>query len=211
MPNNENQLVSNSSLVASDTYAPRTFSTLKTSKDLMREAIDFMEKSFSFAHSPFDPSLFPSATGYKAFALCHEEISTFSKPSYENAILGLSIYVNNIAVNQRIPTLVVTGNHSLVAFAVDLLFWRAELDLNDAIDFTFSEDDFKSLVSPVGEISHAPLFAAKTMPYPELECAVRYAVTHLGIKCLVMDYPSFLTPDQIRKLEGELPQPIRFV
>ena len=105
-----------------------------TVKDLMHKAICLLEASY-FPERPdrFHPSA-ASIASPNLLALQRRELITLCKSPEKTSALLLANVVTRLALEKRTPTLLVTGKHSLTVLAVNLLLWRAGINLEEAVN-----------------------------------------------------------------------------
>jgi replicative DNA helicase len=181
---------------------------LHTIKDLMHKAICLLEASY-FSERPdrFHPSASSIASPY-LLALQRRELITLCKSPEKTSALLLANVVTQLALEKRTPTLLVTGKHSLTILAVNLLLWRAGINLEEAVNPLWDENEFARLTVAAGELASAPLLVTRTMFFLPFKNAAHAAVANHRIRLVVMDRAEIESFGQLSKLSCELGVPI---
>jgi hypothetical protein len=179
-----------------------------TSKDLTHKAISLLEASY-FSESPdcFRPSA-ASIPYPHLLELQHRELIRLCKSPEKTSALLLANVVTQLALEKRTPTLLVTGKYSLTVLAVNLLLWRAGMNLEEAVNPAWSENTFARLTVAAGELAHAPLLVVRKMPFLTFKNAAHAAVTNHQTRWVVMDSAETESLTQLGKLSCELGVPI---
>jgi len=181
---------------------------LHTIKDLMHKAICLLEASYCPERSDrFHPSA-SSIASPNLLALQRRELITLCNSPEKTSALLLANVVTRIALEKRTPTLLVTGKHSLTVHAVNLLLWRAEINLEEAVNPVWDENEFARLTVAAGELASAPLLAARTMPILTFRNMAHAAVANHGTRWVVTDRAETESFGQLSKLSCELGVPI---
>lgn len=181
---------------------------LHTIKDLMHKAICLLEASYCPERSDrFHPSA-SSITSPNLLALQRRELITLCNSPEKTSALLLANVVTRIALEKRTPTLLVTGKHSLTVLAVNLLLWRAGINLEEAINPAWDENEFARLTVAAGELASASLLVVRTMPFLTFRNMAHAAIANHGTRWVVMDRAETESFGQLSKLSCELGVPI---
>jgi hypothetical protein len=178
--------------------------TPSTIKDLMRKAICLLEVSY-FSERP---GRFRPATASIAYphllALQRRELITLCKSPEKTRALLLANVVTRLALEKRTPTLLVTGTHSLIVLAVNLLLWRAGINLREAANPVWDEKEFVRLTVAAGELARAPLLVVRAMPFSAFINLAQAAVASHRTRWVVMDRAETESLSQLSRLSREL-------
>ncbi|MCX6924337.1 MAG: hypothetical protein NT154_14150 [Verrucomicrobia bacterium] len=90
-------------------------------------------------------------------AVQHRELITFCKSPEVTGTLVLANLVIQLAIERKIPTLLVTTKGSPVIFVLSLLLWRAGIGLEKAVNPAWSEDELARLSVAAREVVSTPL------------------------------------------------------
>ncbi len=174
----------------------------------MQKAICLLEASY-FTDRPdrFHPSAASIASPNLLALQCLELIALCKSPEKTNALF-LANVVTWLALEKRTPTLLITDKHSLTVLAVNLLLWRAGINLEEAVNPAWDENEFARLTVAAGELASAPLLAVRTTPILTFWSMAHAAVANHGTRWVVMDRAETESFGQLTKLSCELGVPI---
>lgn len=174
----------------------------------MHKAICLLEASY-FPERPdrFHPSA-ASIASPNLLVLQRRELIALCKSPEKTSALLLDNVVTRLALEKRTPTLLVTGKYSLTILAVNLLLWRAGINLEEAVNPAWDENEFARLTMAAGELASAPLLVVRTTPFFTFRNMTHAAVANHGIRWVVMDRAKTESFGQLSKLSCELGVPI---
>lgn len=138
---------------------------------------------------------------------CLELVTLCKSPEKTNALF-LANVVTWLALEKRTPTLLATDKHSLTVLTVNLLLWRAGINLEEAVNPAWNENEFARLTVAAGELASAPLLVMKTTPLLTFRNMAHAAVANHGTRWVVMDRAETESFGQLTKLSSELGVPI---
>jgi len=210
MPKNPNQIEPTNRL-ASLTEAQHVPAALATSRDLCEQAINLLETSWSLMSYTCVSTTRPTEGCQTAYELHRREIVALCESPRKKHALCLANMISHIAIEGNTPCLIVTSNYTPTILAVNLLLWRAGINLEDAVAPVWGQDAFVRLIVASGVLAKAPLHMAGAMAFLKLQTTVRHAVTNLGTQCLVLDDSASMSIEQLLKLRAELPMAIQFL
>jgi hypothetical protein len=131
--------------------------TPRTIKDLTLQAISLLEMSYLSSRPDASRSSAPSTQSSEALAVQHRELITLYKSPEVTGALVLANLVTQLALERKIPTLLVTARCSPVIFVFNLLLWRAGIGLEEAINPAWSKNEFARLAVAAREVASTPL------------------------------------------------------
>jgi len=136
-----------------------------------------------------------------------ELIAMCNSPQKVGASLLANVVIR-IALEKKVPTLLVARGHSLILLAVNLLLCRAGISLDKAINPNWDEHDFARLTIASAELAGAPLLLLMYRNMAQLQSEARAAMETLQTRLIVMDRAEPDSFDQLSKLSNELGLPI---
>ncbi len=178
-------------------------------KDLTHEAINLLEVSYCCAQSAhYNPASRVMRTFPAPFEIQFREIRRLCN-SREKALAQIVANVaSQLAIVRAIPTVVVTARTSPLVCVVNLLLWRAEIELAEVLSPNWGEREFINLTSAAGSLASAPLLIASVANSFELRSTACVAVTQLGVRHVVLDYFPSEAVSTLKKISGELDVPV---
>lgn len=178
-------------------------------KDLTHEAINLLEVSYCCAQSAhYNGASRVMRTFPAPFEIQFREIQRLCN-SREKALAQIVANVTSqLAIVRAIPTVVVTARTSPLICVVNLLLWRAEIELAEVLSPNWGEREFINLTSAAGSLASAPLLIASVANSFELRSTACAAVTQFGVRHVVLDYSPSEAVSTLKKISRELDVPV---
>ena len=160
-----------------------------TSKMLVMQALDMLAVSIY----PVPPDRFGLSAAktvpLNLLAIQQREIMQLSQSTGRIRAILLANVVCRLAIERKTKTLLITGQHSMTALAVNLLLYRANIDLEKIANPNWYQSEMKRLSIAAGELARAPLFVVGQMLTPAYSDVVSSIVINNGTRCLVVENP----------------------
>jgi hypothetical protein len=138
---------------------------LGTIKDLTHMAVDLLEMSYFSPRLDASRSSAPRIRASGALASQHRELITFCKSPRQPGALVLANLVCQLALERRIPSVMVTARCSPVVFVLILLLWRADIALEETVSPAWGEHEFARLTAAAREVASAPLLVINSATF----------------------------------------------
>ena len=180
-------------------------------KDLTHRAIVWLEEAYFRAHPVCSATSANRVTNLNSLALSQRAIADGRLSPLNSTASLVTNVVNRQTIEQKIPTLLISSQPSLTQLAVNLVLWRAGIQLNAVIDSAWTDSEFARLTVACGEVAQAPLLVACTIPLSVLKKSIGSAVAQLGLRCLVVDNPPYDSLTQWHQISCEFGLPIRLI
>jgi len=129
----------------------------------------------------------------------------------KTSALLLANVVCRLAIEEKTKTLLITGQPSLTVLALNLLLYRAKIDLDKITSSKWYKSELDRLGVATRELVCAPLWVRGQMPTPNYITGVDSVMDTDNSRCLVLDNPP---PDSIwqwQQLSREFGIPITIV
>ena len=178
-------------------------------KDLTHKAINLLEVSYCCAQpARYNPAsrvmrIFPAP-----FEIQLREIQRLCNSREKALAQILANVITQLAIMRAIPTVVVTTRTSPIVCVVNLLLWRAEIELAEVLSPNWGEREFINLTSAAGSLASAPLLIASVANSFELRSTACAAVTQFGVRHVVLDYSPLEAVSTLKKISRELDVPV---
>jgi hypothetical protein len=134
-------------------------------KDLTLQALNLLEMSYLSSGPDASRSSAPRTSSSEALAVQHRELITLCESPEVTGALVLANAVTKLALERRIPTLLVTARYSPVILVLTLLLWRAGIRLEDAVNPVWSKNEFARLTVAAREVAGAPLLVMSSASF----------------------------------------------
>jgi hypothetical protein len=138
----------------------------------------------------------------------HRELIAFCELSEKTGALLLANMVAQLALGRKTPTLLVASRCSPAVFVVNLLLWRAGIDLEEAVNPVWGKNEFARLTVAAGEVASAPLLVVRSSTHATFRNLVHTAVANYGTRWVVIDAAGTESFERLTKISCELGVPI---
>jgi len=144
-------------------------------------------------------------------AIQQREIIQLSQSAERTRAILLANVVCRLAIDQKTKTLLITGQHSMTALAINLLLYRAKIDLEKITNPNWYPSEMKRLSVASGELARAPLFVVGQMLTPANSNVVSSMVKNNITRCLVVENPPPKTIRNLQQFSFEFDVPITII
>lgn len=178
-------------------------------KDLTHEAINLLEVSYCCAQpARYNPASRVMRTFPAPFEIHFREIQRLCNSREKALAQILANVTTQLAIIRTIPIVVVTTRTSPLVCVVNLLLWRAEIELAEVLSPNWGEREFINLTFAAGSLASAPLLIASVANSFELRSTACAAVTQCGVRHVVLDYSPSEAVSTLKRISGELDVPV---